>query len=59
LQADMLSGAKLLGWGGQIGELKAGYFADVIAVPGNPLEDISVTKKVSFVMKGGVVYRRD
>ncbi|MEI9979715.1 MAG: amidohydrolase family protein [Edaphobacter sp.] len=59
LQADMLNGAKLLGWGGQIGELKAGYFADVIAVPGNPLEDISVTKKVSFVMKGGVVYRRD
>jgi imidazolonepropionase-like amidohydrolase len=59
LQADMLNGAKLLGWAGQIGELKAGYFADVIAVPGNPLEDISVTKKVSFVMKGGVVYRRD
>ncbi len=59
LQADMLNGAKLLGWAGQIGELKAGYFADVIAVPGNPLEDISVTAKVSFVMKGGVVYRRD
>jgi imidazolonepropionase-like amidohydrolase len=59
LQADLLNGAKLLGWGGQIGELKAGYFADLIAVPGNPLEDISVTKKVSFVMKGGVVYRRD
>ena len=59
LQADILNGAKLLGWADQIGELKAGYFADVIAVPGNPLEDISVTKKVSFVMKGGVVYRRD
>ena len=58
LQADMLNGAKLLGWGGQIGELKAGYFADVVAVPGNPLEDISVTKKVRFVMKGGVVYKR-
>jgi imidazolonepropionase-like amidohydrolase len=59
LQADMLNGAKLLGWGGQIGELKAGYFADVVAVPGNPLEDISVTTKVKFVMKGGVVYRKD
>jgi imidazolonepropionase-like amidohydrolase len=59
LQADMLNGAKLLGWGGQIGELKGGYFADVIAVPGNPLEDISVTNKVSFVMKGGTIYRRD
>src|SRR5271163_4740597 len=59
LQADMLNGAKLLGWSGQIGELKAGYFADVIAVPGNPMEDISVTRKVSFVMKGGTIYRRD
>jgi imidazolonepropionase-like amidohydrolase len=58
LQADLLNGAKLLGWGGQIGELKAGYFADVIAVPGNPLEDISVTKKVGFVMKGGLIYKR-
>jgi len=59
LQADMLNGAKLLGWGGQIGELKAGYFADVIAVPGNPLDDISGTTKVKFVMKNGVVYRKD
>jgi imidazolonepropionase-like amidohydrolase len=59
LQADLINGAKLLGWAGQIGELKPGYFADVIAVPGNPLEDISVTTKVKFVMKGGVVYRKD
>ena len=59
LQADLLNGAKLLGWAGQVGELKPGYFADVIAVPGNPLEDISVATKVKFVMKGGVVYRKD
>jgi imidazolonepropionase-like amidohydrolase len=58
LQADLLHGAKLLGWEGQIGELKAGYYADVIAVPGNPVEDISVLGKVGFVMKGGVVYKR-
>ena len=58
LQADLINGAKLLGWGGQIGELKAGYFADVIAVPGNPLEDISVTTKVAFVMKNGEIYKR-
>jgi imidazolonepropionase-like amidohydrolase len=58
LQADLLNGAKLLGRDGQIGELKAGYWADVIAVPGNPLEDISVTQRVSFVMKGGVIYKR-
>ena len=58
LQADLLNGAKLLGWDGRIGELKAGYYADVIAVPGNPLDDISVTQRVSFVMKGGVIYKR-
>ena len=58
LQADLLNGAKLLGWEGRIGVLKPGYFADVIAVPGNPLEDIGVTQRVVFVMKGGVVYRR-
>jgi len=57
LQADMINGAKLLDWAGQIGELKTGYLADVIAVPGNPLEDITVTEHVSFVMKGGVVVR--
>jgi imidazolonepropionase-like amidohydrolase len=58
LRADLLNGAKLLGWGGQIGELKAGYYADVIAVQGDPVQDISVLKKVGFVMKGGEVYRR-
>ena len=58
LQADLLNGAKLLGWPNEIGALKTGYFADIVAVPGNPLEDISVLRRVSFVMKGGVVYRR-
>jgi imidazolonepropionase-like amidohydrolase len=58
LQADLLNGAKLLGWEKQIGALKPGYFADVIAVPGDPTKDISVLKQVQFVMKGGVVYRR-
>jgi imidazolonepropionase-like amidohydrolase len=58
LQADLLNGAKLLGWKGQIGALKPGYFADVVAVSGDPLRDISSLQKVDFVMKGGVVYRR-
>ena len=58
LRADLLHGAKLLGWAGRIGELKAGYFADVVAVPGDPIKDIAVTGKVQFVMKNGVVYRR-
>ncbi len=58
LQADMMNGAKLLGWAGQIGELKPGYYADIIAVPGNPLEDISVVEHVKFVMKNGEVVRQ-
>jgi imidazolonepropionase-like amidohydrolase len=58
LQAGTLNGAKLLGWQGQIGALKPGYSADIIAVPGNPLTDVSVLQKVTFVMKGGVVFRR-
>jgi imidazolonepropionase-like amidohydrolase len=57
LQADLIEGAKLLGWEGQIGQLKPGFFADIIAVPGNPLDDISATEHVSFVMKDGVVVR--
>ena len=58
LQADLIQGAKLLGWEEQIGQLKPGYLADVIAVPGNPLEDISALERVRFVMKGGVVVRQ-
>jgi imidazolonepropionase-like amidohydrolase len=58
LQADLLNGAKLLGWDGQIGALEAGYLADIVAVSGDPLQDISAVEKVSFVMKGGVVYRK-
>ena len=58
LQADLLNGAKLLGWQDRIGALKPGYWADVIAVPGDPLNDISVLERVNFVMKGGVVYRK-
>jgi imidazolonepropionase-like amidohydrolase len=58
LQADLLNGAKLLGWENQIGQLKSGYYADIVAVPGDPLKDITVLSKVSFVMKAGVVYRK-
>ena len=58
LQADLVNGSKLLGWGGQIGSLEPGYFADVIAVTGDPLQDISAVQNVSFVMKGGVVFKK-
>ena len=57
LQAGTLNGAELLGWKGQLGALKPGYLADIVAVPGDPLQDIAVVTKVAFVMKGGAVYR--
>jgi imidazolonepropionase-like amidohydrolase len=58
VQAGTLNGAKLLGWQDQIGALKAGYYADIVAVPGDPLQDIGVLQKVAFVMKGGTIYKR-
>ena len=58
IRAGTLNGAKLLGWQDKIGVLKPGYAADIVAVPGNPLDDITVLQKVSFVMKGGAIYRR-
>ncbi len=58
IQAGTVNGAKLLGWEGQIGVLKAGCLADIVAVSGNPIEDIATLQKVSFVMKGGSIQRR-
>jgi imidazolonepropionase-like amidohydrolase len=58
LQAGTLNGARLLGWQDQIGALKPGYFADIVAVPGDPLQDIGALEKVVFVMKGGTIYKR-
>ena len=45
--------------GKQIGYLEKGRYADVVAVSGNPLEDITEMERVKFVMKGGVVYRNE
>jgi imidazolonepropionase-like amidohydrolase len=58
LQADLLNGARLLGWPNEIGALKPGYFADIVAVPGNPLGDITVLTRVTFVMKAGIIHRK-
>ena len=58
LQAATINAAKLLRMDKDVGSITAGKFADIVAVPGNPLEDISLMAKVSFVMKGGVVYRQ-
>jgi imidazolonepropionase-like amidohydrolase len=57
LKALIPNAASLLGLEKQRGAIKPGFAADIVAVPGNPLEDIQVLKKVSFVMKGGKVYK--
>jgi imidazolonepropionase-like amidohydrolase len=57
LQADLLNGAKILRWENQIGQLKPGFYADIIAVPGNPLDDITAVEHVQFVMKNGEVVK--
>ncbi len=50
--------AELLGVGDQVGRIAGGLQADLVAVSGNPYEDISILENVQFVMKGGVVYRQ-
>jgi imidazolonepropionase-like amidohydrolase len=59
LQAGTRSAAELLGLQDKVGILKAGMLADVVAVPGNPLNDIKSTQHVFFVMKDGVTYRNE
>ena len=51
--------AEIIGWGDRVGSIEVGKFADVIAVPGDPLQDVTLLRRVGFVMKGGVVYRDD
>jgi len=58
IQAGTINAAKLLDWDRDIGRLAPGYYADVIAVPGDPLQDVGVLRRVSFVMKGGTVFRQ-
>jgi imidazolonepropionase-like amidohydrolase len=57
IQAGTINGAKLLGWGNDIGKLVANHYADIIAVAGNPLDDIHALEHVEFVMKNGAVYK--
>jgi len=59
LRAGTSSAADLLGLADKIGTLENGKFADVVAVPGNPLDDIKLTQSVFFVMKDGTIYRND
>jgi len=57
IQAATISAAQLLRHDKDLGTVAAGKIADVVAVPGNPIDDISLMKRVSFVMKDGVVYK--
>jgi imidazolonepropionase-like amidohydrolase len=59
LRSGLINGAKLLHWPDSIGQLKPGFYADIIAVPGDPLQDIDVLTKPVFVMKNGEILRRN
>lgn len=58
LKSATAAAAELLQTQRDVGTLEAGKFADIIAVPGNPLDDVALLQKISFVMKGGVVIRQ-
>ncbi len=58
LRAATMTNAMLLGMDSNLGQIKEGYLADIVAVKGNPLENIDVLKDVDFVMKEGVIYKK-
>jgi imidazolonepropionase-like amidohydrolase len=58
IMAGTINAATLLGWEKKVGSLEAGKFADIAAVPGDPLADIHRMETVSFVMKNGVIYKQ-
>jgi imidazolonepropionase-like amidohydrolase len=57
IEAATARAAELLDMQDKIGTVEAGKFADIVAVPGDPLADVTLLEKVDFVMKGGVVYK--
>jgi imidazolonepropionase-like amidohydrolase len=59
LQAGTVVNAEAMGWQGQIGSIAKGKFADLIAVSGDPLSDITELQRVKFVMKGGKVIKNE
>lgn len=59
IQSATVNDADLLGWSDKIGVLEPNHFADIIAVDGDPLQDVTTLENVKFVMKGGVVYKND
>ena len=57
IQSATVNTAELLGWADKVGQIAPGFYADIVAVHGNPLENISELEDVDFVMKGGKVYK--
>jgi len=57
IQAATASAADLMGWSDRVGAIAPGLYADLVAVSGDPLNDITELERVGFVMKGGVVYK--
>jgi imidazolonepropionase-like amidohydrolase len=57
IRSATINAADLLGWSDRVGSLAPGHYADVIAVAGDPLSDVSVLEHVGFVMKGGQAVR--
>ena len=51
--------AEIMGWSDRVGTIEAGKLADLIATPGDPLRDITELERVTFVMKGGVVFKHE
>ena len=59
IQASTINAADLLGWSGKVGTLEPGAWGDVIAVDGDPLQDVTILQNVKFVMKGGEVVKNE
>jgi imidazolonepropionase-like amidohydrolase len=59
IQTGTLNAADLMGWSDKTGSLESGKWADIIAVKGDPLHDVTLLQHVSFVMKSGVVYKNE
>jgi len=59
IQAGTINNAEVMGWSDRIGSVDKGKFADIIAVSGDPLADITELQRVKFVMKGGKLIRND
>jgi len=57
IQAATVNGADLVGWSDKVGAIEAGKWADIIAVDGDPLRDVTTLEHVKFVMKGGEVIK--